>query len=169
MHELTTVTGGHVTIPDPDKLVHLQFRRFAGCPICNLHLRSFVIRHDEIVQAGIREVVVFHSPEDELREHTADLPFDVVADPEKRLYREYGIESSPRALLDPRAWGAIVRGVVRDTLRGRRPALRQPNGRLGLPGDFLFDQTGEVIASKRGQHANDQWSVDELLGLVRVH
>jgi hypothetical protein len=26
-------------IPEPDRLVHLQFRRYAGCPICNMHLR----------------------------------------------------------------------------------------------------------------------------------
>jgi len=32
-------------IPEPDGLVHLQFRRFAGCPVCNLHLRSFASRH----------------------------------------------------------------------------------------------------------------------------
>jgi hypothetical protein len=30
--------------PDSHHLIHLQFRRYAGCPICNLHLRSFVER-----------------------------------------------------------------------------------------------------------------------------
>ena len=34
---------------------HVQFRRFAGCPICNLHLQSFVKRNDEVVGAGIKE------------------------------------------------------------------------------------------------------------------
>jgi hypothetical protein len=28
-------------------------RRFAGCPICNLHLREIARRHDELVAAGI--------------------------------------------------------------------------------------------------------------------
>jgi hypothetical protein len=171
MRELETVTGDLVTIPDPAKLIHLQFRRFAGCPVCNLHLRSIVDRHDEIVRAGIREVVVFHSPAAELREHTEGLPFDVIADPDKHLYREYGVEASPRSLLNPRAWGAIVRGVLHDlgpALRGKGPAMKPTGGRFGLPGDFLIDPTGEVLASKRGEHAYDQWSVDELLALVRV-
>jgi uncharacterized protein DUF6527 len=40
-------------IPDSDsRLTHLQFRRFAGCPICNLHLQTFVARHGEIKNAG---------------------------------------------------------------------------------------------------------------------
>jgi len=166
--ELLSVTGEHIRVPDPQHLVHLQFRRFAGCPICNLHLRSIVRRHDEITAAGIREVVFFHSPVDELRQHTADLPFATIADPDKRYYREFGVESAPRALLDPRAWGAIARGIV-PTLRGtlKRPTLHQEGGHLGLPADFLVDTRGRVIAAKYGEHADDQWSVDELLAEAR--
>ena len=162
--ELLTVTGERIPVPDPNRLVHLQFRRFAGCPICNLHLRSVARRHDEITAAGIREVVFFHSPAADLREHTADLPFAAIADPDKRYYREFGVESSRRALLDPRAWGAIIRGTTLTTLgRFRAPAISQDGGHLGLPADFLVDTRGAVIAAKYGEHADDQWSVDELL------
>jgi peroxiredoxin len=165
--ELLSVTGEHIRVPDPDHLVHLQFRRFAGCPICNLHLRSFVRRHDDITAAGIREVVFFHSPADDLRKHTADLPFATVADPDKHYYREFGVEAGPRAL-GPRAWSAAVRGIAL-TLTGqlRAPAARQEGGHLGLPADFLVDTTGTVIAAKYGNHADDQWSVDELLAHAR--
>jgi hypothetical protein len=45
-HRLASITGDVVEVPAPDKLVHLQFRRYAGCPYCNLHLRSIVARHD---------------------------------------------------------------------------------------------------------------------------
>ncbi|MEU8267580.1 peroxiredoxin-like family protein [Sphaerisporangium sp. NPDC049002] len=170
--ELETISGTRVPIPDTDRLVHLQFRRFAGCPVCNLHLRSVVARHDEIVAAGIREVVVFHSPPDELRVHTADLPFAVIADPGKRLYVEFGVESAPRALLDPRVWGPILWSILRDlgpVLRGRRPSpsLKPHGGRLGLPADFLIAADGRVLAAKYGAHAYDQWPVDELLTLAR--
>lgn len=161
-----SVLGAVVRVPDPHHLVHLQFRRFAGCPVCNLHLRSIVRRHDEITAHGITEVVVFHSTAGELRPHVADLPFAVVGDPGKRLYAEFGVGSAPRALLDPRAWGAIVGGIVRDlgpVLRGRRPLPGSEGGRLGLPADFLIAPDGAVVAEKRGQHASDQWSVDELL------
>jgi hypothetical protein len=165
--EWETVSGGRARVPDPERLVHLQFRRFAGCPVCNLHLRSVVQRHDEIAARGIAEVVVFHSSAAELRPHVADLPFAVVGDPGKRLYVEFGVEAAPRALLDPRAWGPILRGVLGDlgpVLRGRRPLPRSSGGSLGLPADFLIAPDGTVVAEKRGRHAFDQWSVDELLG-----
>ncbi|WP_030769433.1 peroxiredoxin-like family protein [Streptomyces sp. NRRL F-2664] len=169
---LTAVRDGlPVPVPDPARLVHLQFRRFAGCPVCHLHLRSVVRRHDEIEAAGIREVVVFHSAADELREHVAGLPFEVVADPDKRLYAEFGVESSCRALLSPRAWWPVLRAVALGTvelLRGRQkaPARTQENGRLGLPADFLVAPDGTVLARSYGEHVDDQWPVETLLSLA---
>ena len=123
--------------PEDDRLVHLQFRRFAGCPVCDLHLHSFAWRHDELARAGIREVVVFHSTREDLLQYEADLPFAVVADADKRLYRDFGVESSPRALLDLRLWYAIVRGNLHSVGRivGERrpiPPVRPGGGSLGL-------------------------------------
>jgi peroxiredoxin len=169
--QLETTSGAAAAVPDPGALVHLQFRRFAGCPVCNLHLRSFVARQDEIAAAGVREVVVFHAPADELRPHVAGLPFPVVADPGKRLYAEFGVESARRALLDPRVWLPIVRGVLLSLwglLRHRRPvpSLIPHGGRFGLPADFLIASDGRIVAVKYGEHAYDQWPVDELLSKV---
>lgn len=169
---LPTISGQRIGIPDPERVVHLQFRRFAGCPVCNLHLQSVVRRHDEIVAAGIREVVVFHSTAEALREYEGDLPFAVVPDPDKRLYVRFGVESSPWALLHPRVWPSIVRAVahsLRAILRGKRPIppINPEGGRYGLPADFLIAPDGRVLASKYGEHADDQWSVDELLDHAR--
>jgi hypothetical protein len=165
---LISVTGAAIELPDPARLVHLQFHRFAGCPVCSLHLRSFARRHAELEAAGIREVVVFHSPPDELRGLVADLPFAVIGDPDRRLYRELGVESGRRALLDPRVWGTIVVAVLRSlvaVVRGRErlPSLTPHGGRFGLPADFLIDTRGRILACKHGEHADDQWSVDQVL------
>jgi len=40
MPRLVTIRSDRVQIPHPTDQVHLQFEGFAGCPICNLHLRS---------------------------------------------------------------------------------------------------------------------------------
>jgi peroxiredoxin len=168
---LTTVTGDEVAVPAPGTVTHLQFRRFAGCPVCHLHLRSFARRHDELAAAGVREVVLFHTSADVLRPHVGDLPFAVVADPERRLYRAFGIVSSPRAVLDPRAWPTIVASVTVAAwglVRHHRPLPpRHPEGgRLSLPADVLVDGDGAVMAAHYGVHADDQWSVDDVLALA---
>lgn len=166
--ELIGVSGEAIPIPDRDELVHLQFRRFAGCPICNVHLHSMVRRHDEISGAGICEVAVFHSTDEELRRYVDDVPFALVGDPAKALYTEFGVGSLPRAVLDPRAVPVAVVSMVRQGYwwnRGDKPItnLHPTGGHLGLPADFLIGSDGRVLACKRGTHANDQWSVDELL------
>ncbi|MBF6352777.1 MULTISPECIES: peroxiredoxin-like family protein [Nocardia] len=170
---LTALTGASIPLPDPAQLTHLQFRRFAGCPVCNLHLRSVVTRLPEIRAAGIREVVIFHSSATELRKYTADLPLDVIADPDRALYREFGVETGARALLDPRGWAAIARAIGTElpARRGERPAppARPEGGRLGLPADFLIHPDGTVLATKYGEYADDQWSVDDLLAVAGRH
>jgi len=72
--ELTTIQGKRITIPEPKFRTHLQFRRFAGCPRCSLHLRSIARRHDEILGAGLREVVVLYSSAQAMEPHQGDLP-----------------------------------------------------------------------------------------------
>ena len=166
--KLVGVAGESIPIPEPGKLVHLQLRRFAGCPICNLHLRSVVRRHDELVAAGVREVVVFHSTPEEFRKYQADLPFALVADPKKELYAELGVEKSIRAVLDPRAWPGIVRGLIRTAREEKLPLGDHEGGSLGLPGDFLIDSDGRIVASRYGEHAYDQWTVDEVLALAKA-
>lgn len=171
-HRFLTISDSVVDIPDIRDLVHLQFRRFAGCPVCNLHLHSMIRRQDEIAAAGIREIVFFHSTAGELREHASDLPFAIIADPDKKTYATFGVESGARALLDPRGWGAIALGISRSlgaVMAGREtaPRLNPHGGRYGLPADFLIAPGGRVVASKYGEYVDDQWSVDELLRLAR--
>lgn len=170
--ELKTIRSDLVPLPDPDVTTHLVFRRFAGCPICNVHLHSVARRHDEIKAAGVREVVVFHSPVDAMLPHQGDLPFDAIADPSYELYREFGVEFSLKSVLDPRAWTAWLKPQA---WRVGMQELRDPGGKwfsirgasmLGMPAELLVEPDGYVLAAKYGTHANDQWSVDEMLRLA---
>jgi peroxiredoxin len=163
--ELCTLAGDTVRIPDPRQLVHLQMRRYAGCPICSLHLRSFVQRQDDLARAGIREVAVFHSSAGELRRVHTELPFDVVPDPRRSLYAALGCTASPLALLHPRGFLAALRGAAAGA--SSAPSAGVADGVFGLPADFLVAPDGKLIAVKYGKHADDQWSIDELLSLAK--
>ncbi|MGE3192017.1 MAG: AhpC/TSA family protein [Microbacteriaceae bacterium] len=166
--ELTGTIGPSVAIPPADGYIHLQLRRFAGCMVCNVHLRQVVRRLPEIRAANVTEVIVFHSTAWEVRRHEGELPLTVVADPERILYRKFGVERSMLALLS--AWRTLPRamvGAVRTAVHTRRlPPLAPKGGELGRPADILIDRRGTVVAVKYGAHAADQWSVDDLLRLV---
>ena len=158
---LESVTGAPIKLPDPNRLVHLQFRRFVDCPICNTHLAQMRGRADEIEAAGIKEVIVFHSSARSIRSYQRDLPFVLVGDPTKALYKKFGVKASPR-FLSRKALGAAIRGVAHGHF-----GLRLAGGPAGLPGDFLIAPSGQIKAAKYGTHAYDQWSVDELIALAR--
>jgi hypothetical protein len=99
--------AGPLPFPYGDGLTHLELRRFAGCPVCNLHLRAFVLRSDE--------VIVFHSSAAEVERYQPDLPFPIVPDPDRELYRAFGAERSISAVLSPRLWRHVPRillGVI---------------------------------------------------------
>lgn len=158
---LVSIEGRRVPLPDPERLVHLQFRRFAGCPICSVHLREFTDRLAELTAAGIREVVVFHSTAEELRRYRSDLPFDVLPDPDRELYRQFGVGRSVRTVLHPRAAITGTRGLIRGaSLRG---ALRRDEDHLGQPADFLISPAGVLLAAQYGSNAADGWAVDNVL------
>lgn len=160
---MNSIHGKPIQIPDASaRFVHLQFRRFAGCPVCNFHLHSLSKRFTDIEAAGVREVAVFHSSREEMLKYQAQLPFDCVADPSKTLYRQFGVEASLLAPLHPAVLWAGFRGV----LTTGKFYKKAENGIFGLPADFLIGQNGVVIAAHYGTHAYDNWNADDLLRLA---
>src|SRR5579859_1646943 len=91
---LESVTGEPIKLPDPNRLVHLQFRRFVDCPICNTHIAELRGRAREIEAAGVKEVIVFHASPKSIRSYQKDVPFVLVGDPGKALYKDFGVQSS---------------------------------------------------------------------------
>lgn len=154
-----SINGDTIRVPSENhRFTHLQFRRFAGCPICNMHLQQFSAEAERLAAEGIQEVIFFHSSESALRKYNSQLPFPVVADPNKSHYRKFGVEASVLSILHPSAILNGLRGVLKQGL-----GLSLQNGPLGLPADFLIDQTGTIVAAKYGTHAYDQWSLEELI------
>jgi len=156
--DLVTIHGEPLRIPDAGRLVHLQFRRYSGCPVCNLHLRNTASRLEELVAAGILETAVFHSSAEAMRDYQAEFPFPLVADPDRRLYAAFGVEHriSATTAVRPRTFRAAARALT------SAPSLRGATGKgenhLGLPADFM--------AAHYGRFVDDHWSVDEVLALV---
>jgi len=92
------------------------------------------------------------------------LPFAAVADPEKKLYAQFGADRrmSPLLFLSPRTWWAGIIAIAK--IRPPRDA-DEGEDHMGLPSDFLIGKDGQVIAMKYGKRPDDHWSVDEVLRL----
>ncbi len=121
-----------------------------------LSTRQFAARHAEFVRRDVNVVRIFHSPAEALRDHAFGphaLPFPVLADPQKRVYREYGIRGSLLALFAPRALARIREARAHGIAPRWRDALRDGIG--GSPADFLIGGDGKIVALHYGEHFAD--------------
>jgi peroxiredoxin len=108
---MQAVTGETINLPDAKRLVHLQFRRFVDCPICNTHIAEFRRRAPETEAAGVKEVIVFHSSPESIRSYQKDVPFLMVGDPKKAIYQYFGIKTS-LGFISLKALAAAMRGMA---------------------------------------------------------
>ena len=162
--EWTAVDGAPVNIPHPGgRIVLLKFSRWAGCPICNLHITSVSRRISELEAAGIEVVMVFHSPAQDVIELRGALPFTLIADPDKEKYRAFSVGRSLLSLAHPVAFR-----VLRSEAKLGNKAQRIHGGVLGLPADFLIGPQAQIIAAHYGSHADDNLEVSKVLRLTEA-
>lgn len=131
-------------------------------------LQSFIRRHAEIATAGVTEVILFRSTAAELVKRYDAMPFSIVADPTGKVYSELGVATGLRSILSMRPLLIALPNVVRNL--PKLPGIpRSGQGLLGFPADFLISPAGRIVVLNYGRHADDQWSVDELLLMARKH
>lgn len=99
-----------------------------------------------------------------MRPYQGALPFPAVPDPERRWYRHFGVERSAIAVVHPQVVWSALRGLV----GARSNPLAGGRDQSGLPADFLIDSRGVIVGTHYGRHADDQWSLDEVLTRARA-
>ncbi|MBM4778362.1 MAG: AhpC/TSA family protein [Archangiaceae bacterium] len=159
--QLETLAHGTLEVPRRG-WVHLRFMRFAGCPVCNLHLRRFSKEAERLRTFDITSVSFFHSPKASMLPYQAELPFPVVADPERRWFGAFGVERSITAVMNPLVWVSALGGIA----SGPTNPFERGGEQDGLPAEFLVDASGTIVALHYGRWADDHWSMDELLARV---
>lgn len=168
------LTGNVVDLADyGGRHVLLSFFRHASCPFCNLRVHAMIERHPAYRDAGLALIAVFESPPETMRRFVAgrmDAPFPLIADPENRLYRLYGVETSwgkfALSWLDPRKFVKGARGAVAATFgKGFWPGKIDAAPHR-MPADFLIGPDLTVRAARYGEYPGDHLpfeTIDRLL------
>lgn len=148
------------------RLVLLMFFRYASCPMCNLRLHDFAKEYARLRDRGLAAVAFFHSPARALRAHAGGraYEFPLVADPEFRVYRMYGVETSwPRLLLSmaaPSFYVSFVRSLVHGFWGGMAWQMAK------MPADFLIGPGGRIVAAHYGRDIGDHMPIARLHTLL---
>lgn len=148
----------------------LVFHRYARCAICNERIREFRRTLPSLIEStGLQVLFICHSDRDRLRGEfgEASLPFDVVPDPERRLYGAFGVARSLVRTLRPASIGAAVRARRAMPNDGRGPGFERPL--TMIPAEFFVDARGTIVATHYGEYLGDSWSSATIARLAHQH
>jgi hypothetical protein len=112
-------------------------------------------------------VRIFRSPVEALRSYASGpgaVPFPVLGDPGREVYRRFGVGASLRSLL------SLLTRAARERARlaraaGLRPRFRDAlrDGIGGNPADFLIGPDGRLLRVSYGEHLADSIGVARAL------
>ena len=142
----------------------LVFLRYTGCPICQLRIAELAREHERFVRAGARVAVVVESPAESVRRFAAgrEFPFVLLPDPDRALYRAYGVEKGGiAAILSPR----VIAEVIRARLAGHKHGKFEGT-ETQVPADFVVGRDGLVRHARYGRHVADSTPIADLLRAV---
>lgn len=136
------------------KKVLLTFLRSASCPLCGVRFLHLVQQYPRFQALGLEVIAVIESSQAATQRYVDRLqpPFPVIPDPEKAIFRLYGVHAS---------FFGMVRGL---TLRlgGYWEAYRKRvGGRISagdltlLPADFLINPDTTIFAAHYGKDIGD--------------
>lgn len=133
----TAVDGTVIDSSDlEEQYTLLSFFRYAGCPFCDLTLIKLVERYQNFALRGLKVVAFFQSPKSDVEEYVSrrQPPFQIVADPDKKIYDLFRVESSKVGLLASLPAAATV-GVA--IAQGKTSQPKITGDSFLMPAQFL--------------------------------
>ncbi len=145
--------------------------RYIGCPTCRLDVHLIAQRYGDFTAKGAQVFVVMQSDrahiEKDLAATGASLPFEIVCDPEQKLYEQLEIRPGDPdgpalpedvlAKLIEKVQAAEAEGFVHGDYEGNEQQL---------PALFILDEEGVAQYVNYAQGPMDMPSVDEVLEML---
>ena len=160
---LQNLDGKSVALEDyRGRKLLLSFFRYGACPLCNLRMTFLVDAYPHWQAQGLDVVAVFESPAQRLLETVASqpIPFPVIPNPDRTLYKKYGVTASWLGYLT----GAFRIRTFRDAFkRGFTPG--KGDGAIAqLPAEFLIGPDGTIARAYYGKDIGDHLPLEEIDG-----
>ena len=163
---VTDVSGKTVSLPNSDSTkTFLAFMRYAGCPVCNYRMFELRETYDSLKALGYELIVIYESSDSLLSEYLKDdpVPFSVIGDPERVLYKKYGVKRS--------GWKTFLSGFRGKTYRARRKGTDAYKSKkperdapmTGIPADFIISSNGTIESAYYGKSISDHMPLKEIL------
>lgn len=148
-----------------DKKVFIGFFRHAGCPFCNLRVHALTRIQKELKSKGLEMIFFFESKGNVLLRsifHKEVSPIPLIADPEKKWYDAYGLESSGYKSAMSHIT-SFVRTAFKASAAGV-PIHMMADGESikTMPAEFLLDKGLVIKEVHYSERLNDRLNIDRI-------
>ncbi len=144
----------------------LVFLRYYGCTLCQYDIHLYAQAKDQIAATGGQMLVVLQSDPQKLAAQLkpGDLPFDIVCDPEAKLYKQFEINpaESQLKMADAKTLGKIAKAKSSGFTHGD-----YEGNELQLPAVFVMQKDRLLTHVHYAKSVSDVPSADELAELLR--
>ena len=160
--QVEDISGNTIILSElQEKIILLSFFRYASCPFCNLRIQELIKHYSLFQEKELRILAFFQSPKESILEYVTskqEVPFDIIADPTRKIYDLYGVYSS--------RWG-YIKGLlhVRTFNKARRKGFRlgRMEGKTALiPADFLINNL-KIIEAFYGKDISDHMPLEMII------
>lgn len=156
------IYGNPIKLSDyQDRRLLLSFYRYASCPFCNLRVNQLIKKCDDFQNKGLKVLAFFESPNSSILKYIGKQkpPFPIVGDPERLVYKLYGIESSVFGLL--KAMTIKLSKFIQAIRSGYLPGKMETDLFL-LPADFLIGPDQKIHKAYYGNDIGDHLPITEI-------
>lgn len=148
------VFGSTVSLTNSDSgYTLLVFLRYSGCPWCNLAIHRLTVEHKRLADEECSVIVIVQSNRENIinniyDRHDPKPPFPIIPDHEMKLYKQYDVEISKKAV-----FGFIYHlPYWLESVRKLGFSQKKLDGNFFLvPAWFLINnRTNKIVRSERG-------------------
>lgn len=144
----------------------IVFLRYYGCTLCQYDIHQYAQAKDRIAAAKGQMLIVLQSDPQKLagQMKQGDLPFDIICDPQQKLYQDFGIApaKSKAKLADFKTIGKIARAGAGGFKHGD-----YEGNELQLPAVFVMEPDRTLSSVHYGVSAGDVPTPEELAELLK--
>lgn len=158
----TAFESGKTFYGELKKPTYLWFLRYYGCTVCQVDIYHLQQRYAEFAEKGANVMVVLQSRQDVVAGafQPEQLPFEIICDPEMKLYQEF--EILPAKSMMGLASAGLMKKVAEAKKLGFAHGEYEGNEQQ-LPALFLIDTDGTVKMAHYAKNITDIPNLDEML------
>lgn len=163
----TDIHGNEVKLSDyKGKKIIITFMRNVSCPFCNVRVHRLMGTSVALEHTGTQMIILFESTAEKLKSsvlHKGILPWPIIGDPERKLYKKYGVEKSVVKMMRTMISGNVMETMkISKTLETTKKRDLVEAMSPQVPADFFIDENFIVQRAHYGKDIDDHVSLDDL-------